>query len=717
MVDKIQTPTSKVSSRQERIEYLVQMLNYHNNTFARIPLSNLSDVGKTAALLISSILGYKKVAIVYTNNSGQPELLAAKGDIVAEDMSGNTQNFFTEYLWSQIDSPQYLDFTTLDQQVSDAATMMGMKDILLAVPVIGVSGPSEERTGMIIATQPGDDFDADADLTILEIITGLISGAIANCLSHQSLKSANRKLRERENDLKKSLLSLEDANQRMLAILEGIEAFVYVVDVESYEILYLNKFCKELYGDVVGSTCWQVLQKGMSGPCDFCPNKKLVHDENLAGKTYIWEQFNTFNGRWYSAQDRLMRWVDGSLVKIQIAIDTTEQKQAEKEKEKVESQLHQAQKMESIGRLAGGVAHDFNNILSVINGYAELCLLKMEDSQPLRKEIEIILKSGERAARLTQQLLAFSRKQIIRQELLELNKIVDESHKMLARLLGEDIDIEINHGKGPFLIKADRSQLEQVVLNFAVNARDAMPSGGKLTIETANVSFDETYMKSHYNITPGDYVMLAISDNGHGMDEETKKHIFEPFFTTKEQGKGTGLGLATIYGIIKQNNGQIQVYSELGKGTTFKIYLPSADESIEKIKEVSSAKDIRANLGTETILLVEDDEMVRKLSVDTLSTLGYTILEAENGEDALQVCSRFHGKVDLLLTDVVMPKMNGVELAEKITELYPKAKVLFMSGYTENAIVRHGILADDVNFIHKPVTPTSLSQAVRKVLA
>ncbi|MCK5193602.1 MAG: response regulator, partial [Desulfobulbaceae bacterium] len=324
--------------------------------------------------------------------------------------------------------------------------------------------------------------------------------------------------------------------------------------------------------------------------------------------------------------------------------------------------------------------------------------------------------SGQRAARLTQQLLAFSRKQIIRQELLDLNREVDDTRKMLGRLLGEDIEIEINHGKDLWPIKADRSQLEQVVLNLAVNARDAMPSGGMLTIETANVSLDEAYMKTHYNITPGDYVMLAVSDNGQGMDEETRENIFDPFFTTKEKGKGTGLGLATIYGITKQNNGEIEVYSELGQGTTFKIYLPRADEPIEKIKDVLSVEDISDNRGTETIMLVEDDETVRKMCVYILKDCGYTVLEAENGEDALQVYSRFQGKVDLLLTDVVMPKMNGPDLSEKMQELCPEIKVLFMSGYTGNAIVKHGILADSVNFIHKPVTPKSLSLAVRKIL-
>ena len=387
-----------------------------------------------------------------------------------------------------------------------------------------------------------------------------------------------------------------------------------------------------------------------------------------------------------------------------------------KERVKIEEQLNQAQKMDAIGRLAGGVAHDFNNILSAINGYAELCLMKMGEDNPFREEINIILESGQRAARLTQQLLAFSRKQIIRQEFLDVNNEIEVTRKMLGRLLGEDIEIEIIQDPELWPIKADRSQLEQIVLNLAINARDSMPLGGKLTIETANVSLDEAYVKEHYNITPGDYIMLTISDTGQGMTQEIKEHIFEPFFTTKEKGKGTGLGLATVYGIVKQNNGEIMVYSESGKGTTFKIYLPSPKETAAEKEASPIEEDKSVNRGTETIMLVEDDEMVRKMSVDIFTELGYIVLEGENGNDALQIYSRYHGTIDLLLTDVVMPKMSGVELAEKMTELCPKIKVLFMSGYTENAIVKHGVLADGVNFIHKPVTPQSLSQAVRKIL-
>ena len=410
-------------------------------------------------------------------------------------------------------------------------------------------------------------------------------------------------------------------------------------------------------------------------------------------------------------------WSQGGVAGFTSVIrDISQRKAAEKEKNQLTEQLTHAQKMESIGRLAGGVAHDFNNILSAINGYAEICLMRMEEDNPFLKEMKIILESGQRAARLTQQLLAFSRKQIIQPELLHLNREIANIIKMLTRLLGEHIEIRTNLDDRLWPVWADRGQLEQVILNLAINARDAMPSGGQLTIETFNVILDESYQQAHSTSGSGEYVMIAISDNGTGMDKELKKHIFEPFFTTKEAGTGTGLGLAMVYGIIKQNNGETQVYSEPGTGTSFKIYLPRAKKAANEQKKTGQREEWTDNGGTETILLAEDDPAVRTMSVDILTTLGYTVLEAENGEAALRAHAHFHGKIDLLLTDVIMPKMSGPELAAEIQHHSPGSKILFMSGYTEDTIVVHGILKKDINFTHKPITPASLSRAVRKVL-
>lgn len=399
-----------------------------------------------------------------------------------------------------------------------------------------------------------------------------------------------------------------------------------------------------------------------------------------------------------------------------IARDVTEIRNIEAEKAIVEAQLNQAMKMEAVGRLAGGIAHDFNNILNVINGYAELGLMEIDAEHPLYQKLSNIIEAGTKAARLTQQLLAFSRRQIITIEPLDLNGLVKELYSMMQHIIGEDIEIRLETAPGLWPVLADHSQFEQIIMNFAVNARDAMQAGGKLTIETANTTVDEDYSRRHYNIAPGDYVMLAISDTGYGMSSEVKERIFEPFYTTKEQGKGTGLGLATVYGIVKQNNGFIMVYSEPGQGTTFKILLPRADESDAVKHETAGHDDNMLHLGTEKIMLVEDDADVRKLTKEILNDLGYSVVEAESAEDALRQSEEVINDIDMLMTDIVMPGMNGPDLAKKFQEMRPSLKVLYMSGYTENAIVHKGILKDGISFLHKPFSIKSISKALRQVL-
>ncbi|MBA2731790.1 MAG: PAS domain S-box protein [Acidobacteria bacterium] len=385
----------------------------------------------------------------------------------------------------------------------------------------------------------------------------------------------------------------------------------------------------------------------------------------------------------------------------------------EREREK-EEQLRQSQKMEAVGQLAGGIAHDFNNLLTVITGYSDLMLRGLRLNDPLRQKIEQVKKAGERAASLTRQLLAFSRKQVLQPKVLALNEVVADMDKMLRRLIGEDIDLMTILEPSLWQVKADPGQIEQVIMNLGVNAHDAMPKGGKLTIQTENIVIDETYAARHMTVKPGRYVMLAVSDTGTGMDTTTQKRIFEPFYTTKDQGKGTGLGLSTVYGIVKQSNGSIWVYSEVGLGTAFKIYLPQfADEVTESAPR---ALAIEASQGTETVLLVEDDETVRELARETLEMSGYHVLTAANGDAALSCCEHYEGQIHLILTDVVMPQMSGRELAERLTVLYPETPVLYMSGYTDDAIVHHGILEEGVAFLEKPFTPNILTHKVRTVL-
>lgn len=403
-------------------------------------------------------------------------------------------------------------------------------------------------------------------------------------------------------------------------------------------------------------------------------------------------------------------------VKIYTVIlrDITERKQAEEARVKLEAQLRQSQKMESIGRLAGGIAHDFNNLLTVIEGYSGLLYDQMPAEDPLLENLEQIRSASKRAEALTRQLLAFSRQQILAPTRLDLNHLVSNLRKMLGRLIGEDISLITTLQPDLWPIIADPGQIEQVIMNLVVNARDAMPTGGTLTLETHNTQLDESYTQIHLEAPHGPCVMLVIADTGQGMDEQTQAHIFEPFFTTKEPGKGTGLGLATVYGIVKQSGGDITVHSQPGQGATFRMYLPA--NNIGPAEATAAAVQSIISGGTETILLVEDDEMVNLLVQRALQKRGYTLLQARRGSEALSIAQQHEGTIDLLLTDVVMPYMSGRELAEQLKTQRPQMKVIFMSGYTDDTVVRHGLLTAEIEFLLKPFSPDVLASKVREVL-
>jgi two-component system cell cycle sensor histidine kinase/response regulator CckA len=384
------------------------------------------------------------------------------------------------------------------------------------------------------------------------------------------------------------------------------------------------------------------------------------------------------------------------------------------ERRKLESDLQQAQKMDAIGRLAGGVAHDFNNLLLVISAYAELMLDSLAGDDPLRRNVGEIMTASRRAADLTRQLLAFGRKQVQVLQVLDLNVVIGEITGMLPRLIGEDIELVFVPGQGLGKVKADPGQIEQVVMNLAANARDAMPGGGRLTIETATVGVDESYVQRHSIVPPGDYVLLTVTDSGQGIAAVHLAHIFEPFYTTKEAGKGTGLGLATVYGIVKQNGGFVWVYSEPGLGTTFKIYLPRVQSLSSEVQITKPAE--RSPRGCETLLLVEDEVSVRQASRQFLTRSGYTVLEATDGEDALRASRKHPGPIHLMITDVVMPRMGGPRLAEKLAEERPDMKVLFVSGYAENTVLQHGKIDVTTRFLQKPFSSKALARKVREVL-
>ena len=401
---------------------------------------------------------------------------------------------------------------------------------------------------------------------------------------------------------------------------------------------------------------------------------------------------------------------DGACI---LSLDTTAAKRTAAALSRSEEQVRQMQKMEAVSRLAGGVAHDFNNLLSVVLSYATLLLRELPPADPLRADLEEIKKAGEGGAALTRQLLAFSHQQLLSPQPVDLNEIIRDLQKMIRPLVSEDIEIRTVLANDLGKVNADPGQLEQVLVNLVVNARDAMPSGGRLVIETQNVELDAAYAAHHLGVTPGPHVMVAVSDTGVGMDKATQERIFEPFFTTKETGKGTGLGLATVFGIVRQSGGSVWVYSEPGHGSTFKIHLPRSDE-VER--QAPGPAQMPSPRGSETLLLVEDDDQLRAVASNILRHGGYNVLDARNGTEALLVCEQIDGPIHLLVTDVIMPSMGGRELAEHALRLRPGLRVLFMSGYTEDAMADRHTLGPDVFLLQKPITPDTLLHKVREVL-
>ena len=513
---------------------------------------------------------------------------------------------------------------------------------------------------------------------------------------------------------KKAEEALQKEREISLSILENAPYGVALID-KGGEYVYINPEFTNITGyalqDIPTGKDW--FQKAFSNPKDRERMIQVWKKDRSKGNMINREfSINRKDGKTNEIETRSTFLRDGRAVMV--LHDTTEQKRAEEEMKSLQEQLRQSQKMEAIGRLAGGIAHDFNNLLTIIKGYSQLSLIELKEDTPLKGNIEHIHTATDRAADLVRQLLAFSRRQILEMKAWDLNTILTNLQNMLRRLIGEDIKLTTILAEDLGRVKTDLGWIEQAIMNLVVNARDAMPSGGKLTIETGNAVLDEAYVSGRVGVKPGRYVMFSVSDTGVGMTPEVRERLFEPFFSTKEKDKGTGLGLSTVYGIVKQSDGDIWVYSEPGKGSTFKIYLPRVDEPPEQLREKVSGDELLR--GSETILLVEDEEEVRKLAVRVLERQGYKVLAARDGDEALLICEGHQDPIHLMLTDVVMPGMNGYELAERLESLHPRMKVLYMSGYTDNAIVLHGVLVEGVNYIQKPFTVDALTKKVREVL-
>ena len=562
------------------------------------------------------------------------------------------------------------------------------------VPIIVLTGLGDEALALRTVQEGAQDYlvKGQVDASLLE---RTIRYAVERKKAERSLRSSELALRQSEASFRSLVLHSPYAIFRSGSdggFLDANPALVSMLGYGSDSELMALDLSTDVFGD---------------------PSQSKVLVEFFKSQT----QFRGIEVGWKQKDGKLItvsltgrpvRDEEGTLKHFEIiAEDVTERKA-------LEAQLRQSQKMESVGRLAGGVAHDFNNLLSVILGYSEVLEDRLDHNNELRKHAEAIKKAGLRAASLTRQLLAFSRQQMLEPKVINLNKVVTDTEEMLRRLIGEDIELTTVLEPALGQVKADQGQIEQVIMNLIVNARDAMPQGGKLAIETANVELDEAFAQQHPPTLPGPHVLLAVTDTGVGMDREKQTHIFEPFFTTKGKNKGTGLGLAVVYGVVKQSNGYIWVYSEPGKGATFKIYLPRVVEAVEKGSQSTGPPESLS--GSETVLLVEDEESLRRLTRSLLEQSGYTVLEASEGAEALRIAHQHQGTIHLLLTDVVMPGTGGRVLAEKIALNYPDTKVLFMSGYTDFAVTTHGVLEEGIFLLQKPFTRGALMRKVREAL-
>jgi PAS domain S-box-containing protein len=557
------------------------------------------------------------------------------------------------------------------------------------VPIIVISGLADERMAVEAVRSGAQDY----------LVKGRIEGP--------KLARAIRYAIER----KQSATELRESEERFRELAENVREVFFVTDAATGRLVYTNPAYEQMFG--------HSREYAYSKPLAWT---EAVHPEDRdrimaaravahVGETIL----DTFR---VVGSDGTVRWVRSSATPVKdasgtfsrvvgIAEDITELKRAEE-------QFYKAQKMEAVGRLAGGIAHDFNNLLVVILGTADLLLEDLGPADPRRADVQEIRKAGARAADLTRQLLAFSRQQVLETKVLDVNGLVADLDTLLRRLIGEDVELKTVLAPELGRVRTDPGQLEQVIVNLAVNARDAMPQGGQLTIETADADLDQSYARVHEPVRPGRYVMIAVSDTGTGMSEETKARIFEPFFTTKEQGKGTGLGLAMVYGIVKQSDGYVWAYSEPGAGTTFKIYFPRVDDPAAP-RERTTREAARPR-GTETILLVEDDEQVRASTRKMLVSLGYRVIVAESGAQAFDLMDRHQGDLHLLVTDVVMPKVSGRKVVEELRHRRPGLKALYLSGYTDEAVVRHGVLEGGVPFLQKPFSVDALARKVREVL-
>ncbi len=572
----------------------------------------------------------------------------------------------------------------------------------------------QELTGVLILGEKisNDDF-SNEDVSLLRTIRNNVSVSLQNARLYEQL---GKKVKELQHAYQGASIMNELVSK---AKAEWEETFDIINDAitihdNEFNVIRANKAARELLGihskEILQKKCF-LLYHGSETRPNFCPSCTAVR----TGKPSVVQTYEPFLGKYLEIK-ALPRFSKNKKVSgsVHIVRDITVEYENKKEQEQLQTQLFQSQKMETIGRLAGGIAHDFNNILSIILGYSEMIYSQLPKDDPVAPKLSIVIDAADKAAALTRQLLAFSRKQVLEMQVVDLNELIEKLSKMLGMIIGEDVELAIKTDSSIELVFADPAQLEQVLMNLAVNSRDSMPQGGCLTIETSSVKNEVTdSLKVNDFFESGNYVQISVTDTGCGMTQDVIDNIFEPFYTTKEKGKGTGLGLATVYGIVKQHDGHVQVESKVDKGTTFQVFLPLGHK-VEKMNEKREVNQLAK--GDETILLVEDEALLRNYLVDALRSLGYCVLDAGDGEEAMSVNGAYKKEIHLLLTDVIMPKMNGSELADKISLARKDIKILFMSGYTGDAIANYGVSGEDVNFIQKPLKIFPLSMRIREIL-
>ena len=567
-------------------------------------------------------------------------------------------------------------------------------------------------------------FSALVSAGVAALVHGLQSSLRSERLAKENLagqtmelERANTRLQDEVQARRQTQDELFQAQERFRAVLDSLDARVYVADIQTHQVLFANRQTRLAAGqDPEGRLCWQALHQGRQGPCEFCTNYLLLDIEGRPlAEPYSWEFQDQASGAWYALRDRAIRWLDGRLVRLQVAVDISDRVRADQERRRLEGQLRQAQKMEAVGTLAGGIAHDFNNILGAVMGHAERGLSRQVQGRDTAGELERILLAAERARDLVKRILAFSRKVEVQPRPLNLNLDVEHVVSMLKHTIPKMIAIETKLAPDLLPIEGDSSQMEQVVINLATNAVDAMPLGGRLAIETANVELDQEYCRQHLEVRPGAYVRLLVCDSGAGMDRRTLEQAFDPFFTTKEVGRGTGLGLSTVHGIVKSHGGHLAAYSEPGLGSTFNIYLPAFQQQAPvSTLPPPLPEDLLG--GRETILLVDDEEDLRELGAQSLEEMGYTVLTAGSGEEALEVHASHDEAVDLVILDLGMPGMGGQQWLGRLLEQSPRARVMIASGYAADGPVRDCLSAGAMGYVAKPFKRVDFLATVREIL-